>query len=281
MQYLSLHEKARHGTPDLPFEFHHVDHHHPRYIMDYHWHAEYELIRVLRGSLDMTLDEKQLTAESGSLIFVQGGALHSGTPHDCVYECLIFDIHLFMKYAPSCAPYIQRIISHTIRIQDCFPNGHPICTVTDPVFAAMSSRKKGYELLTCGGLYSFFGEIFAQHLYTEVLPAPRKGYRRILQLKNVVDYIDRNYASQITLQQLSSAASMSPKYFCRFFHQMTHRTPMDYLNYRRIEQACYELSTTENSVTEIALNCGFNDLSYFIKTFKKYKHITPGKYKTG
>ena len=72
--------------------------------------------------------------------------------------------------------------------------------------------------------------------------------------------------------------SMSPKYFCRFFSEMTHQTPMDYLNRQRIEQACYELSTTGDSITDIAYRNGFNDLSYFIRTFKKYKGTTPGKY---
>ena len=71
---------------------------------------------------------------------------------------------------------------------------------------------------------------------------------------------------------------MTPKYFCRFFLEMTHRTPIDYLNYQRIEHACYQLVTTDASITDIAYSCGFNDLSYFIKTFKKYKGITPGKY---
>ena len=52
---------------------------------------------------------------------------------------------------------------------------------------------------------------------------------------------------------------------------MTHQTPMDYLNRQRIERACYEISTTDDSITDIAYRNGFNDLSYFIRTFKKYK----------
>ena len=77
---------------------------------------------------------------------------------------------------------------------------------------------------------------------------------------------------------MSSSVNMSPKYFCRFFQEMTHRTPVDYLNYYRIERACYQLLTTDQSITEVAYNSGFNDLSYFIKTFKKYKGTTPKKY---
>ena len=53
---------------------------------------------------------------------------------------------------------------------------------------------------------------------------------------------------------------------------------MDYLNYQRIEHACYELLTTDISVADAAYACGFGDVSYFIKTFRKYKGVTPGKY---
>ena len=59
---------------------------------------------------------------------------------------------------------------------------------------------------------------------------------------------------------------------------MTRRTPIDYLNYYRIEQATYQLLQSDATVTEIAYRCGFNDLSYFIRAFKKYKGITPGRY---
>ena len=60
---------------------------------------------------------------------------------------------------------------------------------------------------------------------------------------------------------------------------MTHQTPMDYLNRQRIAKACIQLDTTDDSITDVAYSNGFNDLSYFIRTFKKYKGTTPGKYK--
>lgn len=89
------------------------------------------------------------------------------------------------------------------------------------------------------------------------------------QLKPVLEYIDANYASPVTLADLSRIAGMTPKYFCRYFRTAVHRTPMDYLNYYRVERACYILSTTELPVTEIAYQCGFNDSSYFVKTFNE------------
>ena len=57
MHDLDRNEDRLRGTYDFPFEFHHIDHNHPRYVMSYHWHVEYEIIRILDGSLTVTLDE--------------------------------------------------------------------------------------------------------------------------------------------------------------------------------------------------------------------------------
>jgi AraC-like DNA-binding protein len=60
---------------------------------------------------------------------------------------------------------------------------------------------------------------------------------------------------------------------------MTTKTPVEYLNTYRIERASGMLLNSGKSVTDIAFSCGFNDLSYFIKTFKSIKGITPAKFR--
>ena len=79
------------------------------------------------------------------------------------------------------------------------------------------------------------------------------------------------------LNEMAEAAQMSPKYFCYFFKEMTSKTPVEYLNGYRIEKAAKKLLNTNDSVTDIAYSCGFNDLSYFIKTFKIQKGMSPAK----
>ena len=70
MHDLNHNEDRPRGTYEFPFEFHHIDHTHPRYVMSYHWHVEYEIIRILEGSLTVTLDEKSFTAVKNDVIFV-------------------------------------------------------------------------------------------------------------------------------------------------------------------------------------------------------------------
>ena len=280
MQIIDQNEDRPRGTYEFPFEFHHIDSSHPRYVMSYHWHVEYEIIRILSGEFTVTLDEKSFLAKEGDVIFIHSGILHSGIPVNCVYQCIVFDMNAFLKLNSLCADYIQQIVHQDILIYHHFTSRYPeILHTVNMLFTAMVGKKPGYELSVIGQFYHFFGIVFGNHYYLDSQPKARRDYKRILQLKQVVEFIEKNYASPLTLGQLSDSVSMSPKYFCRFFSEMTHQTPMDYLNRQRIEQACYQLSTTDDSITDIAYRNGFNDLSYFIRTFKKYKGTTPGKYK--
>ena len=70
MQIIDQNEDRPRGTYEFPFEFHHIDANHPRYIMSYHWHVEYEIIRILSGEFTVTLDEKSFKATQGDVIFV-------------------------------------------------------------------------------------------------------------------------------------------------------------------------------------------------------------------
>lgn len=279
MQFLDYNENKQRGTYDFPFEFHHLDFQHPQYSMSYHWHVEYEIIRILKGNFLMNLDGKDIPTKADDIIFISGGTLHSGIPEDCVYECIVFDINIFLKQNDNCKKFIQSIIDHSILIYHHFTKENSdIHSIVWNLFDAMQQRNAGYQFITLGEFYHFFGVVYGKHLYLEDAPQTQKDFKRIKQLKHVLELIETSYASPISLEQLSRAANMSPKYFCRFFYEMTHKTPIDYLNYYRIEHACYQLTTTELSTTDIAYSCGFNDLSYFIKTFKKYKSVTPGKY---
>ena len=72
---------------------------------------------------------------------------------------------------------------------------------------------------------------------------------------------------------------MSEKYFCSFFKKLTGNTPLEFVNKTRIESACEMLKNENQSITEIALDCGFESLSYFIRRFKEQMGVSPNEYK--
>jgi len=279
MKYFEYREHRQQGTFDFPVEYYHIEPSHIRYQMPYHWHPEYEIIRILEGTFQLTLDDKTFVANKGDILFLQDGTLHGGIPENCIYECLVFNMNILLKENNICSKFLQRVIRHEITIQQQLPgNLSGIKNTIDNLFLVMSEKKTGYEFLTQGYLYQLLGLLVGQHLYTVNISETRISQQHVMVFKRVLSYIENNYSKHISLEDLSKISGMNPKYFCRFFREMSYHTPIEYLNYFRIECACEQLSTTNNTIIEVALNCGFNDISYFIKTFRKYKGITPKQY---
>lgn len=275
-------EQKEHGSSVFPIELYYMDINHPRYEMVCHWHMEDELLRVLRGNLNITLNERKYCAKKGDLIFISAGILHSAIPDgtDCIYECLVFDMHYISAQVDICHNYIKNITNCSILIKEYFnADKSEFYKIVWELFDTMNNSSFGYQLKVKGLLYQMLASIFKDGLYQNREIQNIQTEKRILKLKDVLAMIEKSYDSVIMLETMSSIAKMSPKYFCNFFKEMTNKTPMEYLINYRIEQACVQLENSELTVTEIAYNCGFNDLSHFIKTFKKLKKITPKKFR--
>ncbi|MFR4350624.1 MAG: AraC family transcriptional regulator [Roseburia sp.] len=279
MKYLEYQERRKQGTADFPIAFYHVELTHPRYQMPYHWHTECELIRVLKGSFPLTVGSQLYRMNAGDIVFIQDGMLHGGMPENCVYECIVFDMKLLLKERHICQKQIEAIMNHELLLNQLLP-GHnsSIAQIAAALFSAMPEKYPGYEFTVLGTLYQLIGMILKENLYSLRSAHEQQISYRLKQLKQVLRYIEDHYAEDVSLDDLASIAGMNPKYFCRFFRQITLRTPIDYLNYYRIECAREQLAATDASITEVALGCGFNDISYFTKTFKKYMGLTPRQY---
>lgn len=279
MKYMNYREEKKHGTFDFPIEFYHVGPTHPRYEMSYHWHIEYEIIRILKGEFLMTIGEEEFLARAGDIIFVKGGLLHGGIPVKCMYECIVFNLDALMTSSPAGDRLLKKIRDDSIQVLNHFPKPDPeLMQITERMFGQMKIQAEGHELIVIGAFYEFFGYVLERRHYIITQDISTKEGRRIEHLKRALEVIENSYPDCITLDDLAKAAGMNSKYFCRYFREMTHRTPIDYLNYYRIEQACFKLATSNSSIADVGMSCGFNDVSYFIKTFKKYKGMTPKKY---
>ncbi|MEY8326640.1 AraC family transcriptional regulator [Lachnospiraceae bacterium 54-11] len=280
MKYLDYREHREQGTFNFPIAFYHENSHSPRYHMPYHWHHHYEILRIMSGAFHLTLDSNTRSYYAGDVIFITDGMLHGGNPDDntCVYDCIVFDLQILMKDNHICSKSICDIMSHKITINTLLSeDSSAILPIVDSLTSALSGRHTGYEFMTQGYLYQLLGIILEEHLYKEnTRDLIEAGH--LNSIKNVLTYISENYDNNISLDMLAKIAGMNPKYFCRYFRSMTERTPIDYLNYYRIECACEMLTTKNISVKEAAISCGFNDESYFIKTFHKYKGITPKQF---
>jgi transcriptional regulator GlxA family with amidase domain len=91
-------------------------------------------------------------------------------------------------------------------------------------------------------------------------------------------YIEKNYKQPLTLDDLAGQSNMSIRNFIRRFEQATANTPFEYLQRVRIEAAKKILETKKDGVEQVASRCGYEDVDYFRKIFKRYVDMTPKMY---
>lgn len=279
MQALKLLEDKARGQSGFPIEVYHIDQHHPRYVMPLHWHDECELIWVRSGRFDYEVGAERAVATAGDLLFVNSGLLHGGMPQNCVYQCVVFELGMLTRGDELCRALLAPFAEGRMQVQLRLPAADlALAAAVHDLFEVLWAQPEGYALQVHGLLYRFFGLAMAGG-YTR--PAAGDGVgaqKKLRQLKKALALIENEYTQPLTLEQLARAAGMSPKHFCQMFHQLTRRTPIDYLNHHRIEAARTLLAQGAANATEVAYECGFNDLSYFIRVFKRYAGVTPKQY---
>ena len=280
MRILEYRENKKHGSFDFPVEAYYVNEHHPRYIMPLHWHEEYEIIQIISGGFQYEIGQEKGTAEPGDILFVNSGDFHGGFPVESKYNCIVFDFNLFVKenHMVAINKILEPLTNGEIKVLPKLPKENKdISFVIRRILETLQEKPLGFELQVQGLLYHLFGSIIKHHYFYKNTDDPG-AQKRLLPLKNALALIQKEYSSQITLERLASAANMSPKYFCHYFKMFTWYSPIEYLNRYRIEVACYKMMSRWQNITELSYECGFNDLSYFIRVFKKIAGVTPKQY---
>lgn len=102
----------------------------------------------------------------------------------------------------------------------------------------------------------------------------------IARVNTALDYIELHLATPMTLEELAEVAHFSKFHFHRIFQSVVGESLFNYILRIRLEKAASLLQTQSNkSVSEIALQCGFSDLSIFSRNFKKHFNLAPSSYK--
>jgi len=99
------------------------------------------------------------------------------------------------------------------------------------------------------------------------------------RLNKVYKYVINNFQEEITLEKAASIASLSATAFCRYFKKRTNKTFIHFLNEIRISYACRILAEEDLPVARICYTCGYTNVSYFIRQFKRITGFTPLSYK--
>lgn len=239
------------------------------------YHRDLELFLALEGSTTLVVDGEAWETKPEVLYFINPYQIHSmhvATPPSR-FDCLVIPMHLLS-----------------------LPAGH--ATMTDLILPIFNGERYFVRQTEDPVLIDLFRQITANYEQKEQNAAAIMAYLLLLldrsqkiglltestalptmPIRKAIDYIQCHFNQRISVGDMASSVGMNTKYFCSYFKKHTLTTPVTYLTLLRIRHAKTLLREKQLSVLDVALSCGFDNVSFFIRKFKAATGQTPGQYR--
>ncbi len=250
----------------------------------WHWHHTVELFYVQSGYLQYTTPGGKWEFPAGSGGFINSNVLHtSAFPRGAARNVQL--IHLFDPVFLSGShgshlesKYILPLVTSGVEVIPLFPEDQKQQKILEIMRAAfdLEEQQWGYELKLRQLLTDIWLDLLAQ-------AQPRLEHihpgQQDEQIKSLLIYLHEHYSQPVSVEELSAACHLSKRTCYRLFHDHLHTSPTTYLRSHRLQIASRMLRQTNQSITQIAFQCGLGSSSYFGKLFREQYHCTPLEYR--
>lgn len=253
-----------------------------------HYHDFCELSIVSRGSAIHNLEGTESPVTAGDVFLLQGQQRHFfHTRENLNLVNIMYDpegIGLPEKELRRLPGYCAMfLLEPTYRRQHRFASllhlkRIPLAQV-ERIAAEMEeesiAREAGHEAALLAKLLELIVNLSRLYMQSETTEA-----RALLRVGHVIGSLESNYANDWTLEEILQIAHMSKSNFMRVFKKATGQSPIEYLLRMRIQEGMKRLINTDMSITEIAMDIGFNDSNYFSRQFRQALGQTPRNFRT-
>lgn len=255
-------------------------------FFDTHWHREMEFFYFTSGKGIIYCDLNPIPVEAGDIIVVNSNELHRGQNLSSKlgrYNIIVDPDIFHTGFMTRCeTKYIYPIIKNHIVFQNKISDDKKVEENIKKIIHEYESGLNGFELMIKGYLYELFALLIRRYAISYL--TPREYEKRVENLKNFGDlfkHIETNYTQRTTLKEAAAMSNMSQSHFCRSFKEFTGKTFVEYVNSIRLNRAEILLLNSNMSVTEIAMEVGFNDINYFSRLFRQHKGVSPTEMRDG
>ena len=280
--YFELKENKPHGTKDDPFSTYHIDNAGRSFQIPVHWHDEFEIIYVRSGFLTVSISGESYIGKTGEAFVVSPGNLHlmgsqSGTVD---YYTFLFPLKYIsfrtddMLDEKLLEPLNSGHLMICPRVKD---TAKELCEQLIEIYMAKkdeSESKIATQVRTKIILLQFILEMWKKGFVIENDTSGRNTVE-----KEMVSYIQQNFTGKISLREFGEQFHLSEKYISRYFKEHFHITLSQFVTYLRLEHAKQLLQDTDIPVTDVAMQSGYQNVSYFIRSFQKAYAVSPLKYR--
>ena len=280
--YFELKENKPHGTKDDPFSTYHIENAGRSFQIPVHWHDEFEIIYVRSGFLTVSISGESYIGKTGEAFVVSPGNLHlmgsqSGTVD---YYTFLFPLKYIsfrtddMLDEKLLEPLNSGHLMICPRVKD---SAKELCEQLIDIYMAENDETESKitaQIKTKIILLQFILEMWKKGFVIENDTSGRNTVE-----KEMVSYIQQNFTGKISLREFGEQFHLSEKYISRYFKEHFHITLSQYVTYLRLEHAKQLLQDTDIPVTDVAMQSGYQNVSYFIRSFQKAYAVSPLKYR--
>ena len=230
------------------------------------WHENLEMQICVSGNGTVLSDGKKHTFNKNDIAVINSNAIHyTATDTELIYDVIIISTDFCKQMGFDSINYNPVFKSH--KILTLFENLKKI--YSDPNIRYRTAKLNSL-------LLEIMLELSVNHKVNATSPEEKnKNYERV---KSALLYIRENYTRKITLDEIAKAVYCDKYTLCKDFKKYTGQTVFENLNHYRCVKAI-DCLKTGSTVSETASLCGFDNFSFFTKTFKKYIGRLPSKYK--
>lgn len=246
-----------------------------------HFHNYYEVGHCYEGEGEMILGERELHFYPGCISLIPTKELHTTNTFGkkAGWEWMYFDIHEVLKKLYPDDEILRENIGHELgrkgRLLTPDMNIQKMTFLVRGIFSEMQNKEYMYRDMVSHFLLMLVVEIIRKLQNSDL---PEKGTMTV-DIFPAIDYIKKNYASQIRVVNLAHSCGMSESYFRKVFEKYMNMKPMDYVNFVRIQRGCALLRETNLSIAMVSERIGYVSASTFIRNFKRIIGCTPNKWK--
>ena len=251
----------------------------------WHWHPEIELTWIMSGEIEYHVNDRKYILREGEGLFGNSNTLHSGYMRDgkeCTYLSVTFHPRFLYGYENSIlqTKYVDSITANdgwaSLYLSKNELWHQESIEGMKMIFDLWKESPIDYELQVHLILMQIWQKLYSH--YQSLPEEGRKSQRYLQRLRDIMTYIQKHYAEEISLEMVADSVNICRSECCRFFKKHMNMTIFEYILFLRIQNSL-PLLREGKTVTEAAGEVGFSSPAYFGQIFKRYMKCTPGEYK--
>lgn len=243
------------------------------------FHEEIEIKYFYEGNSMQMIGDDIIIAEPGNITVVNPYEIHTNMEPELYngnYYLIIIDLDFLVSENPKGIDLRNILIAKKKAFTHCIKNDIRLQNIILQVIDEFNNKKDHHRQLIYNLVSELFILLLRDYIVTEKQEKNQPAEMRKANLISpALSKIFQSYDQQLSIDELADLCHVSKYYFCRMFKEEMGITVVQYITKYRISLADVMLRDKDKTIEEIAYRCGFKDISYFYRCYKKIKGVSP------